>query len=206
MEIKLIDMASGKPKNTIELSDAVFSSEYNEALVHQVVVSYMSGARSGTKAQKTRSEVRGGGIKPWRQKGTGRARSGTIRSPIWVGGGVTFAAKPRDFSQKVNKKMYKAALRSIVSELTRAGRLIIVDDFKVDSPKTKEFKVKLASLGVNEALVVTEAFDEYLYLASRNLYHSIATDVNALDPLSLIGYKNVVMTQAAVKQLEERLA
>nr|WP_269763845.1 50S ribosomal protein L4 [Thiomicrospira microaerophila] len=190
----------------VNVSEAVFGVDFNESLVHQVVVAYMAGARSGTKSQKTRSEVRGGGIKPWRQKGTGRARAGTIRSPIWVGGGRAFPGHNRDFSQKVNKKMYRAAMRSILSELSRTERLIVVDDFKVDAPKTREFKSKLAMLGVTDALVVTEAFDEYLYLSSRNIYKADVTDVASIDPLSLVGFKSVILTQGAVKQLEEKFA
>lgn len=206
MELKMIELATGNQKGSIGVSDTVFGVDFNETLVHQVVVAYMAGARSGTKKQKTRSEVRGGGIKPWRQKGTGRARAGTIRSPLWVGGGRAFPGQNRDFSQKVNKKMYRGAMKSILSELTRNGRLIVVDDFKVEAPKTREFKAKLAQLGVSDALVVTEAFDEYLYLSSRNLYQADVCDVASIDPLSLVGFKNVVMTQGAIKQLEEKYA
>jgi large subunit ribosomal protein L4 len=206
MELKMIELATGNQKGSVGVSDAVFGVDFNETLVHQVVVAYMAGARSGTKKQKTRSEVRGGGIKPWRQKGTGRARAGTIRSPLWVGGGRAFPGQNRDFSQKVNKKMYRGAMKSILSELNRNGRLIVVDDFKVEAPKTREFKAKLAKLGVSDALVVTEAFDEYLYLSSRNLYQADVCDVASIDPLSLVGFKNVVMTQGAIKQLEEKYA
>jgi len=206
MELKMIELATGNQKGSVGVSDTVFGVDFNETLVHQVVVAYMAGGRSGTKKQKTRSEVRGGGIKPWRQKGTGRARAGTIRSPLWVGGGRAFPGQNRDFSQKVNKKMYRGAMKSILSELNRNGRLIVVDDFKVEAPKTREFKAKLAQLGVNDALVVTEAFDEYLYLSSRNLYQADVCDVASIDPLSLVGFKNVVMTQGAIKQLEEKYA
>ncbi|WP_044411450.1 50S ribosomal protein L4 [Thiomicrospira microaerophila] len=206
MELKMIELATGANSGMVNVSEAVFGVDFNESLVHQVVVAYMAGARSGTKSQKTRSEVRGGGIKPWRQKGTGRARAGTIRSPIWVGGGRAFPGHNRDFSQKVNKKMYRAAMRSILSELSRTERLIVVDDFKVDAPKTREFKSKLAMLGVTDALVVTEAFDEYLYLSSRNIYKADVTDVASIDPLSLVGFKSVILTQGAVKQLEEKFA
>uniref|UniRef100_UPI00389A0A23 50S ribosomal protein L4 n=1 Tax=Thiomicrospira microaerophila TaxID=406020 RepID=UPI00389A0A23 len=201
-----MELATGANSGMVNVSEAVFGVDFNESLVHQVVVAYMAGARSGTKSQKTRSEVRGGGIKPWRQKGTGRARAGTIRSPIWVGGGRAFPGHNRDFSQKVNKKMYRAAMRSILSELSRTERLIVVDDFKVDAPKTREFKSKLAMLGVTDALVVTEAFDEYLYLSSRNIYKADVTDVASIDPLSLVGFKSVILTQGAVKQLEEKFA
>jgi large subunit ribosomal protein L4 len=166
----------------------------------------MNAGRSGTKGQKNRAAVSGGGAKPWRQKGTGRARAGTTRSPVWVGGGRAFPGHNRDFSQKVNKKMYRGAMRSIVAELNRTGRLIVVDDFKVEAPKTKEFKAKLAQLNVSDALVVTEGFDEYLYLSARNLYAADVCDAASIDPVSLIGYQNVVMTQGAVKQLEEQLA
>jgi large subunit ribosomal protein L4 len=206
MELKMIELATGKEAGKVGVSDEVFGVGFNESLVHQVVVSYMAGARSGTKSQKTRSEVQGGGIKPWRQKGTGRARAGTIRSPLWVGGGRAFLGKNRDFSQKVNKKMYRGAMKSILSELNRSGRLMVVDDFKISAPKTREFKAKLDLLGLKDALVITEAFDEYLYLSARNLYHADVCDVNSLDPLSLVGFKNVVVTQGAVKQLEEKFA
>ncbi|WFE69783.1 50S ribosomal protein L4 [Thiomicrospira sp. R3] len=202
----MIELATGADSGVVNVSDAVFGVEFNESLVHQVVVAYMAGARSGTKSQKTRAEVRGGGIKPWRQKGTGRARAGTIRSPIWVGGGRAFPGQNRDFSQKVNKKMYRGAMRSILSELNRSGRLIVVDDFKVDAPKTREFKSKLATLNVNDVLVVTEAFDEYLYLSARNIYKADVTDAASVDPLSLVGFKNIILTQGAVKQLEEKFA
>jgi large subunit ribosomal protein L4 len=206
MDIKVIDANTGNETATLSVSDAVFGAEFNEPLVHQVVTAYMAKARAGTKAQKNRSEVSGGGAKPWRQKGTGRARAGSIRSPIWVGGGRAFPNKPRDYSQKVNKKMFRAAMRSILSELARTGRLIVVDDFKVEAPKTKQFLAKMNQLGVKDALVVTEGFDEYLFLASRNLYHADTTDVNGVDPVSLIGYETIVMTQGALKQLEEKLA
>lgn len=206
MELNMIELATGKEAGKVGVSDGVFGADFNESLVHQVVVAYMAGARSGTKAQKTRAEVRGGGIKPWRQKGTGRARAGTIRSPIWVGGGRAFPGQNRDFSQKVNKKMYRGAMRSILSELNRTGRLIVVDDFKVEAPKTREFKAKLHALGVTDALVVTEAFDEYLYLSARNIYHAEVSDAASIDPLSLVGFKNIILTQGAVKQLEEKFA
>lgn len=206
MEIKLIDANTGDAAGTVAVNDAVFAATFNEPLVHQVVTAYMAKARAGTKAQKNRSEVRGGGAKPWRQKGTGRARAGSIRSPIWVGGGRAFPSKPRSYEQKVNRKMYRAAMRSILSELVRGGRLVVVDDFKLDAPKTKQFVSKMKQLGLQDALVVTEGFDENLYLASRNLYNADATDVNGVDPVSLIGYETVVLTQGALKQLEEKLA
>jgi large subunit ribosomal protein L4 len=206
MDLKLIELATGKEAGSVAVSDSLFGADFNEALVHQVVTAYMNAGRSGTKAQKNRSAVRGGGAKPWRQKGTGRARAGTTRSPVWVGGGRAFAGHNRDFSQKVNKKMYRGAMRSIFAELNRNGRLIVVDDFKVEAPKTKEFNAKLAQLKVSDALVITEGFDEYLYLSARNLYSADVCDVASIDPVSLIGFQNVVMTQGAVKQLEEQLA
>jgi large subunit ribosomal protein L4 len=191
---------------SVSVSDAVFGAEYKEGLIHQVVVAYMNAARSGTKKQKTRSEVAGGGAKPWRQKGTGRARAGTIRSPIFRTGGVTFAARPRNYEQKVNRKMYRGALRSILSELVRQERLVVVESFGVDAPKTKELVGKLNDLGVNEALIVTEQFDENLMLASRNLYQVGATSVAEVGPVSLIGFDKVVITSGALKALEEKLA
>ncbi|MDG6779193.1 50S ribosomal protein L4 [Thiomicrorhabdus sp. zzn3] len=206
MDLKLIELSTGKEAGTVQVSDALFGVDFNEALVHQVVNAYMVAGRAGTKAQKNRSAVSGGGAKPWRQKGTGRARAGTTRSPVWVGGGRAFPGHNRDFKQKVNRKMYRGAMRSIFSELNRSGRLIIVDDFKVDAPKTKEFNSKLATLNVKDALVITEAFDEYLYLSCRNLYSAEVCDVAGVDPVSLVGFQNVVMTQGAVKRLEEQLA
>jgi large subunit ribosomal protein L4 len=201
MELSLKD-ANG----ALEVSDATFGREFNEALVHQVVVAFGAGARQGTKAQKTRSEVRGGGKKPWRQKGTGRARAGTIRSPIWVGGGRAFAAKPRNFEQKVNKKMYRGAIRSILSELVRQERLIVVEKFAVEAPKTKELLNKLNGLELNDVLIVTPEVDENLFLASRNLYKVDVRDVQGIDPVSLIAFEKVLITADAVKQLEEALA
>ena len=181
MELTLKDAQSA-----LEVSEATFGREFNEALVHQVVVAYGAGARQGTKAQKTRAEVRGGGKKPWRQKGTGRARAGTIRSPIWVGGGRAFAAKPRDFDQKVNKKMYRGALKSILSELIRQDRLVVVEKFGVEAPKTKELIAKLNDYELNDVLIVTADVDENLFLAARNLYKVDVRDVAGIDPVSLI--------------------
>jgi large subunit ribosomal protein L4 len=192
--------------STIQVSDAVFGADYKESLVHQVVVAYMAAARAGTKAQKNRSAVSGGGAKPFRQKGTGRARQGTIRSPIMRSGGVTFAAQPRNYEQKVNRKMYRGALRSILSELIRQARLVVVDTFSVSAPKTKELVGKLAALGANDALIVTESFDENLLLASRNLYQVDTRTLAELDPISLIGFDKVVITSGALKALEEKLA
>ncbi|MDH3932039.1 MAG: 50S ribosomal protein L4 [Chromatiales bacterium] len=190
---------------SLEVSETAFGSEFNEALVHQVVTAYLSGGRAGTKAQKSRAQVRGGGAKPWRQKGTGRARAGTIRSPIWVGGGRTFAAQPRDHGQKVNRKMYRAAIRAVMSELIRQDRLKVVDQFAVEAPKTKLVATRLKELEVKSALIVVEAFDESLYLAARNLPHVEVLEVTAVDPVSLIRYDNVIMTVPAVKLLEEKL-
>lgn len=206
MDLKIIELKTGQDSGVVQVSDAVFGVEFNQSLVHQVVTAYMAGARSGTKGQKNRAAVSGGGAKPWAQKGSGRARAGTSRSPIWIGGGRAFPGHNRDFSQKVNKKMFRGALRSIFSELVRAGRLVVVDDFKVEAPKTKEFLSKLSTLNVKDVLVVTECFDEYLYLASRNLYAANVCDVASIDPVSLVGYESIVLTQGAVKQLEERLA
>ncbi|GAC29597.1 50S ribosomal protein L4 [Brumicola pallidula] len=201
MELTLKDA-----KGALEVSDTTFGREFNEALVHQVVVAFGAGARQGTKAQKTRAEVRGGGKKPWRQKGTGRARAGTIRSPIWVGGGRAFAAKPRDFEQKVNKKMYRGAIQSILSELVRQERLIVVEKFGVETPKTKELLAKLNEYGLTDVLIVTPEVDENLFLASRNLYKVDVRDVQGIDPVSLIAFDKVLITAEAVKQLEEALA
>lgn len=196
---------AGKKKK-LEVADEVFACDYNESLIHQVVTAYMSAARSGTQAQKTRSEVRGGGIKPWRQKGTGRARAGTIRSPLWRKGGVVFAAKPRSYEQKVNKKMYRGALRSILSELIRRERMTIVDGFEIESPKTKEFIKKLDSLKINDSvLIVTDSIDPNLYLASRNLHRVDVRDVAAVDPYALVGSEQILITVTALKQLEELL-
>ena len=195
-----------KGANALTVSETTFGREFNEALVHQVVVAYAAGARQGTRAQKTRSEVSGGGAKPWRQKGTGRARAGTIRSPIWRTGGVTFAAKPQDHSQKVNKKMYRGAMKSILSELVRQERLIVVENFSVEAPKTKPLVAKLKELELNDVLIVTGEVDENLFLAARNLYKVDVRDVTGIDPVSLIAFDKVLMTAAAVKQVEEMLA
>jgi len=195
-----------KGADALTVSETTFGRDFKEALVHQVVVAYAAGARQGTRAQKTRSEVSGGGAKPWRQKGTGRARAGTIRSPIWRTGGVTFAAKPQDHSQKVNKKMYRGAMKSILSELVRQERLIVVDNFSVEAPKTKELVAKLKELELSDVLIVTGEVDENLFLAARNLYKVDARDVAGVDPVSLIAFDKVLMTADAVKQVEEMLA
>jgi len=193
-------------KGKVEVSAAAFGKDFNEPLVHQVVTAYMAAGRSGTKAQKNRARVSGGGIKPWRQKGTGRARAGTIRSPIWVGGGRTFAAQPRDFSQKVNRKMYRGAMQSMFSELVRQDRLMVVEEFAVDAPKTKQLVGKLKELGLKSVLIVVEGFDEKLFLAARNLPEVEVLEATAVDPVSLARFENVLMTVPAVKRIEERLA
>lgn len=193
-------------EGSIEVSDATFASDFNEALVHQVVVAYLAGGRSGSRAQKNRSEVRGGGRKPYRQKGTGRARAGSIRSPIWRGGGQTFAAKPQDHSQKVNRKMYQGAMRCIVSELLRQDRLIIAAEIEVDAPKTKALLQKLEPLNLSNVLIVAENVDENLYLAARNLKGVDVRDVPAIDPVSLLRHDNVLITSDALKTLEAALA
>ena len=193
-------------KKSIEVSDSTFSAPFNEALVHQVVNAVLSGARSGTKAQKNRSQVSGGGAKPWRQKGTGRARAGTIRSPIWVGGGRAFAARPRDFSQKVNKKMYRAAMRSILSELLREDRLVVFDKFDIKQPKTKEFKKLTKKLKADSALIVNDKFDENLFLSSRNIKNMEYSDVSSINPVSLMKYEKVIINVESLKIIEERLA
>jgi len=191
---------------SLKVDADIFAKDFNEALVHQAVVAYMAGGRSGTKAQKTRSEVSGGGAKPWRQKGTGRARAGTSRGPIWRSGGVTFAAKPRDFSQKLNKKMYRAAIRSIFSELVRQERLIIVDDFSIDAPKTQAMVSKLNDLDCKDVLIVTDNDDKNVYLSSRNIPHCEALGVSALNPVSLVGHEKVLITTAAVTKVQEWLS
>lgn len=192
-------------KGTVAVSDVTFGKEFNQDLVHQAVVAYMAAGRQGTKAQKTRSEVSGGGKKPWRQKGTGRARAGTIRSPIWRTGGVTFAAKPRDFEQKLNKKMYRGAMSCILSELARQGRMVVVEEFDLDAPKTKALIQKLAQFDLSEALIVATEVSENLYLAARNLHKVNVLDVAAIDPVSLVRADKVVVTVAALKKLEESL-
>ncbi|AVI61727.1 50S ribosomal protein L4 [Halomonas sp. M1] len=199
-----LNLAAGT--GTVEVADATFGKEFNEALVHQVVTAYLAGGRQGTRAQKNRSDVRGGGKKPWRQKGTGRARAGTIRSPLWRSGGVTFAARPQDHSQKVNRKMYRAAMRSILSELVRQERLIAIEEFSVEAPKTKQVAAKLKELNLEKVLIVTEDMDEKLYLAARNLPHVDVVDVAAADPVSLVAFDKVLVTVSALRKFEEKLA
>jgi large subunit ribosomal protein L4 len=201
-----MDIQISNSKSKVAVSDAVFGAEYNEALVHQAVVAYMNGARAGTKKQKTRAEVRGGGRKPWKQKGTGQARAGTIRSPLWRKGGRTFAAVPRDHSQKINKKMYRGAMRAIVSELARQGHLIVAEAFTVAAPKTKGLLEQLTRLGANDILIVTDAVDQNLVLSARNLPHVAVSDVEGLNPVALLSREKVLMTEAAVKKLEAWLS
>ena len=205
-----MELSVVKPGNevggTVAVSDTNFAREYNEALVHQVVTAFLADARQGTRAQKTRSEVAGGGKKPWRQKGTGRARAGTIRSPIWRSGGVTFAASPQDHSQKVNKKMYRSAMRSILSELARSERLVVVESMSLEQPKTKLLVEALKGYGLENVLIVASEVDQNLYLASRNLHKVDVRDVEGVDPVSLIAHEKVVVTVDAVKKFEEALA
>ena len=191
---------------TVQVSDEAFGAKFREALIHQVVTACLAGARAGTAQQKSRSQVRGGGIKPWRQKGTGRARAGTIRSPIWRGGGATFAAKPRDYSQKINRKMYRSAMCSILSELVRQDRLVAVESFGVKAAKTKDLAGMLSKLSLDNVLIVTEDPDDNLYLSARNLPKVAVCDVASADPVSLVGFEKVLMTSAALKQMEERLS
>ena len=205
MELNLTTASGKASKNTVEVSEETFNKDFNEALIHQVVTAYMAGGRAGTKAQKNRSAVSGGGAKPWRQKGTGRARSGTIRSPIWRSGGTTFAAKNRDFSQKVNRKMYRSAMVSIVSELVRQDRLVVLSDLKMDGPKTKELAETLKVLNCENALIVTQDFEQNIYLSSRNLMNIEYTDARHINPVNLVRYNKVIMTADAVKTVEEML-
>ena len=204
MKVKVLNLKTNKSTSQ-EVSDDVFNRDYNESLVHQITTAFLAGGRSGSKAQKNRSEARGGGKKPWKQKGTGRARAGTTRSPIWRSGGVTFAAQPRNFTQKVNKKMYKGAISVIFSELLRTNRLKFVSEIDASEPKTKNITSLMKSLEVKDALLLTDELDENLYLSSRNLYHVGVCDTQSIDPVSLIGYENVVMTKAALKKIEAML-
>ncbi len=206
MDLKITCSQTGSESGSVQASDTVFDRAYNESLIHQIVTAYMAGARSGTKAQKTRSDVSGGGAKPWRQKGTGRARAGTTRSPIWRKGGVTFAARPRNYEQKVNKKMYRAGMCSILSELNRQDRLVVVKDFVVEEPKTKPFAKRLADLKIDDALIITEELEANLFLASRNIPKVDTIDVVELDPVSLIAYEKVIVTEGALRKIEEVLS
>jgi large subunit ribosomal protein L4 len=203
MKVKLVDGKKGS--STLELADAAFGAAFNEPLVHQVVTAYLAQARAGTKAQKNRSDVSGSGKKPWKQKGTGRARVGSIRSPLWVGGGRTFAARPRSFEQKVNRKMHRGALRAILSELLRQDRLLVTPELAVSAPKTKELRGKFDKLGFTTGLVVVEAFDKNLWLAARNLPSVGLLEARLIDPVSLVGADKIVITAAALKIVEERL-
>ena len=206
MQLNVASPTKGSEAGMIEVSDAAFARDFNEDLVHQVVTAYLAGGRQGTKAQKNRADVRGGGRKPWRQKGTGRARAGTIRSPIWRSGGVTFAARPQDHAQKVNRKMYRVALSSILSELCRQERLVVVDEFSVDQPKTKVLVEKLKSMQVDEALIVTDEADRNLELSARNLHRVDVKKAPGVDPVSLLAFDKVLVTVGALKKLEEMLA
>jgi large subunit ribosomal protein L4 len=202
MELKLQDQAS----KTVAVADATFARSYNEALVHQAVVSYMAGARAGTKAQKTRSAVRGGGKKPWRQKGTGRARAGSIRSPLWRGGGRIHAASPRNHAVKLNRKMYRGAMRSIFSELARQDRLAVFESFKLEQPRTRDLVAQLKAQELSDVLIITAEFDENLTLAARNLPRVDTCEVTAIDPVSLIAFDKVAVTVEVLKRVEEWLA
>jgi large subunit ribosomal protein L4 len=201
-----MDIAIHNSKKKVSVSDDAFGASFNETLVHQLVVSYMAAGRAGTKAQKTRSQVSGGGAKPWKQKGTGRARAGTIRSPIWRSGGVTFAAQPRDHSVKLNKKMYRVGMRSLVSELLRQDRLILIDQLGVTEPKTRQMQARLQELGVDDVLVLTDGLDSAVYLAARNLPNVQVMDIAIVDPVSLLRQEKVLIDEAALKRLEERLS
>jgi large subunit ribosomal protein L4 len=200
-----VQATSGGKAGSLSVSDAVFAVEFNEPLIHQVVTAYMAAARSGTKAQKTRAEVRGGGAKPFKQKGSGRARAGTTRGPLWRHGGRAFAAKPRSYEQKVNRKAYRQAMRSILSELLRQDRLTTVEAIAMDAPKTKVLAAKLKEFGAAKALILTDAFDQNLWLAARNLPNVDVLAVNEVDPVSLVHFDKVIATRAAVEQLEARL-
>lgn len=201
-----MDLQLHSSNTALNVADAVFGADYNEALVHQVVTAYLNGGRAGTKAQKSKAMVRGGGKKPWKQKGTGQARAGSIRSPLWRGGGKTFAAVPRDHSQKVNKKMYRGAIRSIISELNRNGSLIVADTFTVEAAKTKSLVEKLNAVGENDILIVTDTLDQNLFLSARNLHRVNVVDVNGINPVSLLSFKKVLLTAPAVKKLEAWLS
>lgn len=206
MELKIIDIKSGVSSQALQVKEEVFAKRFNQSLIHQIVQAHLAGARAGTKAQKTRSEVRGGGIKPWRQKGTGRARAGTIRSPLWRGGGVVFAAKPRDYSQKVNKKMYCGAVCSILSELVRQERLVLVENFTLATNKTRDLVKKMQEMKLDKVLIVTDTIEPNLYLAARNLHNVDVCDVNGISPVDLVSFEKVLFTVPALKKVEEKLA
>ncbi len=202
MKLQLHKASGG---GAVSVSETAFGREFNEALIHQVVTAFLAGGRAGTKAQKNRARARGGGAKPWRQNGTGRARAGTIRSPIWVGGGRAFAARPRSYKQKVNKKMYRRAMQSLLSELVRQGRLVVVEEFAIDAPKTKLLAAKLKDMGLDDVVIVPEAPDEKLYLAGRNLERVDVVPATMLDPVVLLRHEKTLMTVGAVRRLEEAL-
>ena len=206
MDLNLMTATGKASKKKLEVSDANFANEFNEALVHQVVTAYLAGARSGTRQSKSRSDVRGGGAKPWRQKGTGRARAGTSSSPLWRTGGMTFALRPQDHSQKVNRKMYRSAIRNILSELVRQDRLVVIDDLSLDAPKTKLLADKLKTLDLANVLIVVDQLDDNLYLASRNIKHIDVCSANSVNPVVLVNSDKILMTVNAVKQIEEMLA
>lgn len=205
MDLNLVSTADGQVSGAISVDDTVFSIDYNETLVHQLVTAYQAAGRAGTVAQKSRSEVSGGGIKPWRQKGTGRARSGTSNSPLWRTGGVTFAAKPRSYVQKLNKKMYRKGIKCILSQLVREERLFAVTELTVDQPKTKAFQAKMDAMSLTHALFVTEQDDRNVALASRNIPHVSVINANQIDPVTLVRSKKIFMTEAAIRKMEEVL-
>ncbi len=206
MELTLTTATGKASSKNVAVSDDVFARDFNEPLIHQVVTAYLAGGRAGTKAQKNRSAVRGGGAKPWAQKGTGRARAGTSRSPIWRSGGKTFAAQPKDWTQKVNRKMYRAGVRSILSELVRQERLVIVDKFTSADGKTKDMIAQLGKLGLKNVLIVTETMDENIYLSARNIPHVDVVDVEGVNPVALVGFDHILVTVDALKKIEEKLA
>jgi len=201
-----MDIQVANAESKVELNEATFGKDFNEALVHQVVTAYLAGARQGSVSTKSRSDVSGGGAKPWRQKGTGRARAGTIRSPIWVGGGHTFARSTQDWTQKVNKKMYRGAIKSILSELVRQDRLVVVEELTFDQPKTKAFLAKMKDINVSNALIIADEVDQNLYLSARNVPHVEVSDVAGVNPVSLVAYEKVVVTVAALNKLQEVFA
>ncbi|HEX9585510.1 MAG TPA: 50S ribosomal protein L4 [Gammaproteobacteria bacterium] len=205
MQLGLTSDGGNEANVNVEVTDAAFAAEFNEALVHQVVTAYMAGARAGTRAHKSRSQVRGGGRKPWRQKGTGSARAGSIRSPIWRGGGVTFAARPKDYAQKVNRKMYRGAMRSILSELVRQDRLIVVESFSVDTPKTRDLVEKLSRMAIDDVLIVIDGEDMNLELAVRNLHWAAVIHSKDVNPVNLMAFDKIVITVPALKHVEARV-
>jgi large subunit ribosomal protein L4 len=205
MELSL-QTKTAESVGVISISERVFAAPFNESLIHQAVTAYLAGGRTGTRAQKNRAQVKGSGSKPWRQKGTGRARAGTIKSPLWRGGGVTFAAKPSDHSQKINKKMYQTALRSILSELVKQARLLVIEEFTLENPKTRDLVAQLKAFHLDDVLIVTENSDDNLKLAARNLHKVEVKEIKNLNPVSLIGFEKVLITLKAFKKLEESLA